>query len=296
MSDSRSTTGGFLALAAAALFGVSGTVAAGVFSEIDPARVAQTRSVIAAVLLLGFAAWRGVLRPNGGIWKFALLGLNLATVNVTFYWAIDRLGVGPGATIQFLAPVFVLVWIAVIRKVRVGIAAWMAAVAAVLGVSLVTQAWSMDGGDLIGVAAGLASAVLFATYLVYGEWLGNDYAAATLGAWGFTFAALFWAIVLPLWSYPFETATENVLDLVIVGVLGTAVPFILDFVALSMTSSGVVGIIATAEPPIGAVMAALLLDQRLDPVQWVGILIVVGAVAVVQWKGLSETHPATPIP
>ena len=139
MSGSRSTTGGLLALTAAALFGLSGAVAAGVFSEIDPARVAQTRSLVAAVLLIAFAAWRGVLRPNGGLWKFALLGLNLATVNVTFYWAIDRLGVGPGATIQFLAPVFVLVWIAVVRGAHVGRAAWLAAVAAVLGVGLVTQ-------------------------------------------------------------------------------------------------------------------------------------------------------------
>ncbi|MDJ0791567.1 MAG: EamA family transporter [Acidimicrobiia bacterium] len=295
MSDSRSTTGVLLALTAAAMFGVSGAVAGGVFEDIDPARVAQSRSLIAATLLVGFAAWRGVLRPNGGVPKFALLGLNLALVNVTFYWAIDRLGVGPGATVQFLAPVLVLIWLAAVKGQAVSTTAWLAAAGAVLGVALVTQAWALGDSDFVGLAAGLASAALFAAYLIYGEYLGETYRPATLGAWGFLFASLFWLIVLPLWSFPFEAAQSNVLDLLIVGILGTAAPFILEFAALSMASSGVIGIVATAEPPIGAVAAWVILDQQLEPIQWLGIAIVVIAVATVQRVGLSETHPATPI-
>jgi drug/metabolite transporter (DMT)-like permease len=295
MSDRRSTTGGLLALAAAAMFGVSGAVAGGVFSEIDPARVAQSRSLIAAVLLTAFAVSRGVFRLDGGLAKFVLLGLNLALVNVTFYWAIDRLGVGPGATVQFLAPVLVLVWIAVVRRDHVSPIAWLAAIGAVFGVGLVTQAWSLGGSDLVGVSAGLASAFLFAAYLVYGEYLGETYAPAQLGAWGFVFASAFWAIVLPWWSFPFEAARANLADLLVVGIVGTALPFMVEFVALSMASSGVVGIVATAEPPIGALAAWILLDQQLEPVQWLGIAIVVVAVATVQRFGLTQTHPATPI-
>ncbi len=295
MSDSRSTTGGFLALSAAAMFGISGAVAGGIFDVLDPARVAQVRSLIAAVLLVGWAWYRGTLRPGRGIWRLALLGLNLALVNVTFYWAIDRLGVGPGATVQFLGPIFVLVWIAVIDRRRIGPWAWIAAGAAVFGVSLVTQAWSGGISDPVGVAAGLAAAVLFASYLIYGEFLGKSYAPSTLGAWGFVFASVIWAVVLPWWTFPGEAASEVVWELAVIGVFGTAVPFIVEFLALSMTSSGIVGIVATAEPPIGAVTAAMILDQSLEPVQWVGIAIVVVAVAVVQWRGLSDMHPATPI-
>ena len=295
MSDSRSTTGGFLALAAAAMFGISGAVAGGTFDVLDPARVAQVRSLIAAVLLVAWAAYRRRLAPGPGIWRLGLLGLNLALVNVTFYWAIDRLGVGPGATVQFLGPIFVLVWIAVVRGHRIGPWAWAASAAAVFGVSLVTQAW--DGGlsDVAGIAAGLAAAVLFATYLVYGEHLGETYAPATLGAWGFVFASVIWAVVLPWWTFPTDAASSVLGELLVIGILGTALPFVVEFVALSMTSSGIVGIVATAEPPIGAVSAAVLLDQALAVSQWLGIAIVVIAVAVVQWRGLSETHPTTPI-
>lgn len=295
MFAKRSAMGAMLALSAAALFGVSGAVAGGTFAALSPAYVAQARSMIAVVLLVGFAAYRGVLRPRGGMGKLALLGLNLALVNVTFYWAIERLGVGPGATVQFIAPIFVLVWIVVVRNEHVSGVAWVAAVGAVAGVGLVTRAWAMNVGDVVGFGAGFASALLFATYLIYGEYLGRGFAPSHIAAWGFVFASVFWAVVLPWWTFPFDQVSVVGWDLLVVGVLGTAIPFMLEFVALTMASSGVVGIVATAEPPIAAVAAAFLLDQRLAPIQWVGIVVVVVAIAAVERWGLGEVHAATPI-
>ena len=109
------------------------------------------------------------------------------------------------------------------------------------------------------------------------------------------FASVFWAIVLPWWTFPFEDAATVWTGLIVVGVVGTAIPFVLDFIALRMTSSGIVGIIAAAEPPIAAFLAALFLDQALGPIQWFGIFLVAGAVAVVQWRGLGAEHEATSI-
>lgn len=295
MTDRRSASGALLAFLAATFFGVSGAVAGGVFDTIPPALVAQARSLIAAVLLVGWAWHRRALRPGKGIWRLVLLGVNLALVNVTFYWAIDRLGVGPGATIQFLGPIFVLVWIAAVRGERVAPAAWVASVAAVIGVGMVTRAWTLDSGDLVGVAAGLAAAFLFASYLVFGEFLGRTYRPSTVGAWGFVFASVFWAVVLPWWTFPFGSVSEVGLELLVVGVLGTAVPFILEFAALAATSSGIVGIVATAEPPVAAVAASVILDQRLDPIQWAGIVVVALAVAAVQRWGLGPSHETTPV-
>ena len=295
MSGGRSASGALLALFAAACFGISGAVAGGVFDTISPAHVAQSRSLIAAVLLVAYAAARGALKPTGPWWKLVLLGLNLALVNVTFYWALDLLGVGPGATVQFLAPIFVLVWIAVVQHEHVGPLAWAAAVAAVFGVGLVTGAWTGSISNIAGFIAGLASAVLFACYLVYGEHLSDEYRPSTLTAWGFVFASAFWAVVLPWWNYPFTEASDVWLELLVVGVLGTAVPFVVEFAALSMASSGIVGIVATAEPPIAAVAAVILLGQQLEPVQWTGIVIVALAVAAVQRWGLGAEHETTPV-
>lgn len=295
MRDRRTTTGATLAFIAALAFGVGGAVAGGVFDVLEPQYVAQVRSLIAAILLSAYAAVRGVLWPITGVWRLVVLGALLASVNVTFYIAIERLGVGPGATVQFLAPIFVLVWIVVVRGEHVSGYAWVAAVAAVFGVSLVTEAWSLSGGDVVGVTAGLASALLFAAYLVYGEVLGRDHLPATLGAWGFIFATMIWAVILPWWTFPFDEAATVVPDLLVIGIIGTAAGFVIEFAALRVASPGVVGIVATAEPPIGAIAALILLDQRLSAVQWIGIVIVMVAVATVERIGLAGAPEAAPV-
>ncbi|MCB1246196.1 MAG: DMT family transporter, partial [Acidimicrobiia bacterium] len=204
------------------------------------------------------------------------------------------LGVGPGATIQFLGPILVLAWMAVVRRQPVRGVVWLAAVGAVVGVALVTEAWSLSTGDMLGVGAGLAAAVTFAFYLLYGERLAEDYEPVYITTWGFVFASIIWLIVLPLWTFPTEIGGSAWRDLVIVGVLGTAVPFIVEFRALSLVASGIVGVVATLEPAIGAVAAWVLLDQTLAPVQWIGVVVVVGAVAVVQRWGIPDDQPTVP--
>jgi inner membrane transporter RhtA len=285
-----------LALGAATLWGVTGALAAGVFDEVSPAYVSQTRSIIAVLILAPYAAYRGVVRPPKPLWKFMVLGVNLALVNVTFYWALDLLGVGPGATIQFLAPIMVLVWMTVVRSYSVPAIVWVAAVSAISGVALVTQAWALDGAsDFLGVGAGLLSAVLFATYLLYGEHLGESYPPAQIASWGFAFASILWLVVLPPWTFPTDVSTGAWVDIVIIGVVGTALPFIVEFQALRMVASGVVGVVATAEPAIAAVAALILLGQSLAPIQWIGVAVVVVAISTVQRFGLADLHPPAPI-
>jgi drug/metabolite transporter (DMT)-like permease len=295
MAIDRTTQGALLALSAATLWGITGAIAGGVFAVVSPARVTQSRALIALVVLVPYAAHRGVLHLEGGFWKFVLLGLNLAIVNVTFYWALDALGVGPGATIQFLAPILVLGWMTVVHRIRVRALVWVAALFAIVGVGLVTQAWRLESSDMLGVMAGLMSAVTFASYLIYGEFLGRTYKPAQIAAWGFVFAAAFWLVVLPLWTFPTDIGAAAWRDLLIIGVLGTAVPFILGFGALRLATSGVVGVVATAEPAVAAIAAAILLGQALAPIQWLGVVVVVVAIATVQRVGLSDAHPTSPI-
>ena len=295
MAIDTTTKGAVLALLAATLWGVSGAVAGGVFDVVSPARVTQSRALIAVAVLVPYAAYRGVLRLEGGFWKFALLGINLAVVNVTFYWALDALGVGPGATIQFLAPILVLGWMAVVHKIKVRAIVWVAAVSAVAGVGLVTQAWNLEASDAFGVIAGLVSAAAFASYLLYGEHLGTTYRPAQIAAWGFVFASAIWLVVLPIWTFPTNIGAAAWRDLLVIGVFGTAVPFIVGFAALRLASSGVVGVVATAEPAVAAIAAAVLLGQTLALIQWVGVCVVVIAIATVQRVGLTDSHPTSPI-
>lgn len=276
------------ALSAAIMFGIADVVAGGVFGVVSPGRVAQVRSLTAVVLIAPFAIHRGVFRPTEGLWKLAIFGANLVGVMYTFYRAIELLGVGPAATIHFLGPIFVLMWFAAVRRVSVAPPVWLAAIASIIGVGLVTEAWSMESSDVTGVLFGLLAALMFASYLLVGEWVSREFDPFHVGVWGFAFASVIWLVVLPLWTFPTDISGSAWRDLAIIGLIGTTIPFLLEFAALRLLASSIVGVIATAEPVVAAIGAYLLLDQRLVPVQWVGVVIVVLAVAAVQRWGLPQ--------
>lgn len=276
------------ALTAAALYGVSGAIAADVFDVVSPARVSQIRALIAAAVLLPFAWHRGLLSPRGRLAWLMLLGLNLALVGLTFYWALDRLGVGPGATMQFLGPFMVLAFMALVQRRPVSRFTWGAAFLAIVGVALITEAWALDDLDLLGLASGLTTAALFAAYFLLGEHLGKSLPALTMITWGFVFASVFWLLVLPIWSFPTDLSRIVWAELVWVGIGGTALPFLAQFAALRRVASGIVGVVATAEPVIAAGAAWVLLDQSLSPVQLAGGLVVVLAVAAVHRRNVVD--------
>jgi len=282
----RQSIGIALALFAALLWGVSGAVAADAFSDISPARVSQVRALLAALILVALAWWRGELSMNGMASWLVALGVNIAAVNVLFYWALERLGVGPGATIQFLGPILVLGFMVVVQHREVSNVAWMAAVLAVVGVALVSGAWDVANADWLGVTAGLASAVAFACYLLVGEHIGSRLPAVTVMAWGFTFASVFWAVAQPWWSFPSGLSGEVWGKLIWVGIAGTAIPFMIEIAALQRAAAGIIGVVATAEPVIGAAAAWIMLEQRLGALQILGGLMVVVSVASIQRWGL----------
>ena len=149
---------------------------------------------------------------------------------------------------------------------------------------------SSDGSDWLGVVAGLASAVTFASYLILGERLSHRFSIITVLTWGFVFASLIWLFVEPLWSFPTDLSGKVWAQLLWVGLIGTTVPFFASFAALQRVASGVVGIIATTEPVFAAAAAWVLLSQQLAPVQIVGGLLVLAAVASIQRWGIPDVE------
>lgn len=274
-------SGAAYAFAASILFGVSGVVAVDAFSSVTTVQMTQFRSVGAALLLGVLAHRRRQTATRGHLPGLVLLGLLLAAVTITYYEAVDRLGVGPGVTLQFLGPALVLVWMRVVQRRRVPGAAWTAAAVAVVGTSLMNEAWNIDQADPWGVAAGLGAAVTFAGYLVVGEHLGKRLPSLTVAAWGFAVAALVWVLATPP-EIPRVDATVWA-QLLWVAVAGTTLPFLFEMVALRRADPGTVGVIATAEPIVAAATAWAILGQALRPVQLLGGSLVVAGIATIQF-------------
>ena len=106
---------------------------------------------------------------------------------------------GDAARLQHVVPAW--------PRRRAGAAGVAAAAVSLAGAVLVSRALEGLGGlDLPGLAAGLASAVLFAAYLLSAELAGRRGAEpATTLLWGFVVAVAIWSVAVPWWSWPVGT-------------------------------------------------------------------------------------------
>jgi drug/metabolite transporter (DMT)-like permease len=264
-------------------------------------RLAEVRSsgsalvLVAAVALLRPATLRAGRRELAVLAFFGVLGLGF--VQLFYFVGIRRLDIGVALVIQYLAPVFVALWARFVIREPVRRRLWGAIALSLLGLSLVVD---LPGGaslDGLGVAACLVTAVAYAAYVLMAERSlerGRD--VYSLLAWGFAFAALFWAVVQPWWAFPVEqvdgsasllgrladTSAPVWLLLAYIVLLGTVVPFVLFVSALHHVPATRVTIVAMLEPVLAALIAWVWLQEELGAVQIVGGLIVLAGVLLVQ--------------
>jgi drug/metabolite transporter (DMT)-like permease len=307
--DRAATLGALLrVVAAAACWALAAVLAKYVFDRgVPPVRLAEARVAVAVAVLAPLLVWRRprLLRPPPGTLPLlAGFGACVAAVNLSYYLAIDHLPVGVAVSLQYTGPAMVLAATALAGRTagspgRPGRVAWVAAAITLAGAVLVSRALEgLAGLDVPGVAAGLASAVTFAAYLLTAELAGARGAhPATTLLWGFLSSVAIWSLVAPWWSWPVAALRDPGVAAAVVGVglVGTLLPFALAVGAVRVISAATAGIAATAEPVFAAALAWVLLDQRLAPPQLVGGGLVVAGVVLAQLAAASSGGSGGPV-
>jgi drug/metabolite transporter (DMT)-like permease len=281
--------GYLLAATGAALFSLNGVWARHLLEDgVDAARLSQLRSAGAWLILLVVL---GLARPEllrvdrSALPGLAFLGVaGLAAVQATFFLAIDRLEIGPALTIQYLAPLALLVWLRTVHGRRIAPSLWGAVGLSLLGCFLVVEAYDAGGLDAVGLIAAFGSMVTFAIYMVGSERAGHRLEPVTTLFWAFGFATLFWALATPFWTFPWDGlgSAENLLYAAALIVAGTLVPFICIVASLRHIPAPRAAVVATLEPALAGVFAWILLGEELAAVQIAGGAVVLTAVAWVQ--------------
>ena len=298
----RPRLGYAMAAVAAILWGINGGVSKTILATgIGAERLAQTRSLGAAAGLVAVLAVTapGRLRLSRRELPFVLcFGVcGLAFVQFFYFLAIHRLQIGIALLIEYLAPLLVALWARFVQREHVRRRIWVALALALSGLALIVDL--VGGGRSLSTAGllyALGGAFAYALYVLLAEHVVGDRDPVSLLAWGFLFASVFWAIVVPWWSFPGHSLTVRTslggnlsshslpvwaLVLVMV-VLGTIAPFFLLVSALRHVSATTAGIVATLEPVVGALVGWAWLRESLDGVQLAGAAIVLAAIALAQ--------------
>jgi inner membrane transporter RhtA len=246
------------------------------FARVDVLGVAWLRIASAAAI---FAIWRRPWRAfreldTSGRQLLIAWGVVLAVMNCCFYTAIDRLPLATVATIEFL-PVIALAALGA-RTPRNAAALALA----VPGVYLITGV--RIGGEPVGIAFAFANAVLFALYIVLAHRVARRPGASGIDglAAGMLIAAV---VVTPLGGWqvlPVALDPIALLAGVGVGVSSSVIPYVFDQLAMLRLSRATYALMVSLLPATATVIGVAILGQIPSAVEILGVLLVIGGVAI----------------
>jgi inner membrane transporter RhtA len=256
------------------------------FASFGPAGTGALR------FLAGAVALTTVVRPSlrgrsGTAWlTIVAMGGATAVTNLLLYEAIARIPLGTASTVIFLGPL-ALALLGTRRRLDV---AWAAGAA--VGVVLLTAA--RPDGSPAGVAFAFGAAVSVAASILLARRITDHTAGLDGVALSIAAAAL---LTLPVgMRAAFATPDPSDLAIVaVVGALGIAIPYALEFTALRRVGVKAYSILLSLDPAVAGLAGLILLGQRLSVGGVVGIgLVIVASIGAVATQPTRRAPPRSP--
>jgi inner membrane transporter RhtA len=239
------------------------------FPVIGPAGVVAVRQWVAGLLLWGIGRPRVLRFTWPQWWPVLALALVFATMNLSLYTAIDRIGLGLAVTLEFLGPLSVA--LAASRR-RLDLGCALAA-----GAAVVVLARPQPTTDYLGIALALLAAVCWASYILLNRVIGQRLPGAEGSAAAAGLSALAYVPIgiVTLLRHP---PTARALGYAAAaGVLSSAVPFLADLLALRRVPARFFGVFMSVNPVLAALVGLLILGQSLGWAEWLAIATIVSA-------------------
>ena len=225
----------------------------------------------ALVLCLVFRPWKAL--PQGTEWRSIITyGLCLGGMNITFYYAIERIPLGIGVALEFTGPLCV----ALLSSKRKRDLVWVALAIAGI-VLLLPEIDAQTGLDPIGVILALAAGGFWAGYILFGKRTGGQSSGGRTVALGMSVAAL---VLVPYGAafQGMDLLSWQVIPLgLLVGVMSSALPYTLEMIALRNMPAQGCSVMMSLEPAIAALAGCMILGELLTPLQWLAVALVITA-------------------
>ncbi|WP_088036120.1 DMT family transporter [Evansella clarkii] len=279
-----------LVMLAAVCWGISGGIGDILMNKgWDPIVISFYRGAVAFICFLAWFLIR--FRKN---WLFSthlyiwslLAGVGVAG-NFTFYFlSIQASSIAVAATLMYTAPVFVLLISFVLRLERSTWFKWGCITGVLLGIILLTGAYSTDSISVsfLGAAAGLAAGLSYALF-IFG--FKN---ASSIGNPPTTLTIAFFSFCLILYLFADNEETASVLTssdigwFLLLGIVGAGLSFILYVIGIRRTAPTTASMVAMVEPVTASLFGFLLLGDHLTTIQIIGMVIILLTVTILSVK------------
>jgi len=293
------STGLLLALVAALLWGVSGTVMQFLFTTrgVSAEWMVTARMLVSGILLLGLCTVR-YPRTIMAVWRdgksartlilFAVLGM--ISVQYTYFAAIKASNAATATVLQYTGPVMIAGWYA-LRERR-----WPRPFEALSIVLAVAGTWLLvTHGDAASLSVspvalfwGLSSAVAFAVYAIQPESLMRRFPAPVVLGWAMLIGGLVFSFVHAPWDIPgrWDSPALGAAAFAILG--GTLTAFLLFIQATKLIGARKASVTASAEPLSATLIAVAWLKVPFGPFDIAGTVCIVATILLLAMRRPSE--------
>lgn len=272
--------GFFYAILGPVLWGISGSIAQYLFSaqHVDPAWLVGIRMLFAGVLLVLWSAitqpqrlWEVWKRPKWILQMFLFGTCGMLPAQFTYFIAIRYSNAPTVTVLQFLGPLFIIIYLALRwwrlpRRVD-----FLSIVVALLGTYLlVTQGhWNKLALAPIGVAWGLGSAVSQALYTLLPRQLLRQFDARVVTGWSMLIGGIMFIPAAHLQNVPpLNPTTLICIFFVVTG--GTMFSYLFYLQSLQYLTATTTGMMSAFEPLTATFIAITIFQTHFGPVEILG--------------------------
>ena len=240
-----------------------------------------------------------VFNPDFLLWKYGLVAfaavflfvlLSNIIGDLCYFVAIDNIGVGRGLSTSNSYPIFVALFSVIWLGEAPSLKLWIGISIIVLGLALLNCSRKnsvLPSGkarsNTLGFLMGIMTSVLWALSMITQKWVLTTYNIEPLSL-TFWRAILLALVTWALWYFQknskerkhvFAVGYKKWLSPCLAGVFSLAIGWLAYAYALEITPVSVASPITASNPVIAAVIARFVFNEKLSPVQWVGILLVI---------------------
>ena len=273
-------------VAAAALWGTTGTAQALAPEAATPLAVGAVRMVVGGAALLALALMSGGVRPAPPRGPILIAGMAMAAYQLFFFAGVAATGVAVGTVVAIgSAPVLTgaLAW--TFRRDHLGMR-WLAATTlAVSGCTLLLAGGRAAEVDPGGVVLALGAGASYAGYAVVSKGVLTrtsplDAAAVTFGIAGLLLTPILFFVDLSWLGEP-----RGITVALELGLVATALAYVLFGRGLGQVAVSTAATLSLAEPLTAAVLAVVVVGERPTPTAGIGVSLILAGLIVVSTQG-----------
>jgi drug/metabolite transporter (DMT)-like permease len=286
----HSTVTGYAAIAASCFcFGFLGYFGkVGYSLGYTPVTLMTVRFLLAALILWIMAVYRGLKLyrvTSTALPLLVLQGVAMTGTSFGYFASLQYLSASLAAIVFYLHPVLTIAVTTVFLRERFTWPRGLALTMAVLGTTFISGGFgngnvSADARGLMWILAGAAS---YSVFTLIGQRTTRGMDSIVVTTYALTFCALGFALMeFPVYMFNGSLTPAMWAVGLGIGFICSVLAILLYVVGIRAVGAARASVASALEPLSGVLLAAVLLGERLVPVQWIGMSVILLAVIVLQ--------------